>query len=254
MSRSGEIGRIINSLDLGFSDFYRNENVRQATLAERLDIMCQAVDFVTTEETMNFSVFSQKGPKHPTAEIYAIDFPSDLRASIYLLLGGYYRQAILCLRNWLEIRLIGIYFGFINRDQKEYEEWKDGYKRAPIGQDLIKKLFSRAEFHEIDRKTGLRKRLRNLYSELSAFTHGGILARYDLQSKTNNVPRFNPQSVDLWFDFASCVFRELVLCYFLAYGQDAFYMKPDKIDALRGHLPDAYEQELRKGGILQRKK
>ena len=249
MSKREKIGKIINSLDLGFSDFFKDENVRQLTLQEKLDIMQQAVEFVFIEEAMNFSVFSSKGSNHPTAEIYAIDFPSDFRASIYLLLGGYYRQAILCLRNWLEIRLTGIYFGFVDQDRAQYEDWKNGRKRAPIGHILIKRLFSRAEFHKLDKKVELRKRLRNLYKELSAFTHGGVLTRYDLQSKTDNVPRFNPQSVDLWFKFAVRVFRELVICYFLAYGRNAFSMKTDEIETLRRYLPKAYQHELQGGGV-----
>ena len=240
----------MNSFDLGFSDLYKNENVRQLTLQEKLDKLEQATELMTVEEYMNYSIFNKKGAKHPTAEIYAIDFPSDFRASVYLLLGGYYRQAILCLRNWLEIRLTGIYFGFINSDNKQYEDWKKGKKRAPIVQGLIKKLFSRAEFHKIDSKVGLRERLRKLMAELSAFTHCSILEQYDLQSKTDNVPRFNPQSVDLWFDFALRVFGEIVFCYFLAYGQDAFEMGKEELEILRRHLPEIYQQELQKNGIL----
>ena len=254
MLKPEKIQRIIDSLDLGFSDFYKDENVRQMTLmSDKLDMIQQAVELITIEEAMNFSIFSSKGSEHPTAEIYAIDFPSDLRASIYLLLGGYYRQAILCLRNWLEIRLTGVYFGFINQDRSQYEKWKSGKRRAPIGQALIRKLFSRAEFHKTDKKIGLRKRLRDLHKELSAFTHGAVLTRYDLQSQTNNVPRFNPQSVDLWFEFASRVFRELVFCFFLAYGKDAFHVSIVERETLRRHLPNFYRKELQKAGILPAK-
>jgi len=249
MSKREKIGKIMYSLDLGFSDIFKDENVRQLTLEGKLDVMEQAVELMSLEESMNFSVFSSKGSEHPTAQIYAIDFPSDLRASIYLLLGGYYRQAILCLRNWLEIRLTGIYFGLINRDRTRYEDWKKGKKRAPIGQALIKSLFSRAEFAKLDKTVGLRKQLRNLYEELSAFTHAGGLTRYDLQSKTDNVPRFNPQSVDLWFNFALRVFRELVICYFQAYGRNAFSMKKDEIETLLRYLPEPYAQALQKGGV-----
>jgi len=244
------IEKIMFAFDLGFSDFCKDENVRQLTLQAKLGKLEQATELMTVEENMNHSIRNKKGAKHPTAEIYAIDFPSDFRASVYLLLGGYYRQAILCLRNWLEIRLTGVYFSFINPDLKQYADWKRGKKRAPIGQGLIKSLFSRAEFHKIDNKVGLRERLRNLMAELSAFTHGSILEQYDLQSKTDNVPRFNPQSVDLWVDFAMHVFGELVFCYFLAYGKDAFEMGKEKLDIVRRYLPEIYQQELQKSGIF----
>jgi len=244
------IWKILNSLDIGFSDLFEDENVRQLTLQKKLDILERAVDIMHIEEAMNFSIFLSCGAEHPTAEIYAIDFPSDLRASIYLLLGGYYRQAILCLRNWLEIRLTGIYYGFVCKDRNLYEGWKNGTVEGPFGRKLIRKLFSRSEFQEADKRICLRERLKALYSELSAFTHAGGLARYDLQSQTDNVPRFNPQSVDLWFKLASQVFVELSICFLLAYGKDAFSeMQMEEIRTLYNLLPPSYQQEFKAAGI-----
>ena len=267
MSDRKRIEKIIDRLDLGWSDFYHSEtkaadnkilvlseNVRGRTLQEKLDKMELATKVLDIDESMSFSIFNKKGAKHPSAQIYAVDFPSDLRASIYLLLGGYYRQSILCLRNWLEMRLTGVYFGFINPDQKHYQEWMRGKRRAPIGQDLIKKLFSRAEFHKVDKKLKLREQLRSLQGELSAFTHGAILEKYNLQSETDNVPRFNPQSIDLWCDFAVRVLRELVFCYFLAYHQDAFiYLEVEEREAIRKLLPSEYVKEFERAGIFGKK-
>jgi hypothetical protein len=150
----------------------------------------------------------------------------------------------------LEIRLTGIYFGFINPDRKQFEDWKKGKKRAPIVQGLIKKLFSRAEFQKIDGSCDLRNRLRDLLAELSAFTHGSMLEKYDLTSQTDNVPRFNPQAVDLWFDFASRTFAELIFCYMVAYGKDGFRMGQGEFEIIRHHLPEAYKREFQKRGIL----
>jgi hypothetical protein len=267
MSKRKRIEKIIDRLDLGWSDLYCSrtktagnkvlvltENVRGKTLEGKLDRMELATNVLDIDESMSYSIFDTKGSKHPSAQIYAVDFPSDLRASIYLLLGGYYRQSILCLRNWLEMRLTGVYFGFINPDRKYYREWMRGKRRAPIGQDLIKKLFSRAEFHKADKKLKLRERLRSVQGELSAFTHGAILEKYDLQSETDNVPRFNPQSVDLWCDFALRVLRELVFCYFLAYSKDAFISwATEEQEALCNFLPHEYLEELKKAGIFSRK-
>jgi hypothetical protein len=267
MSHNQRIREIIDRLDLGWSDFYftktrkggkvivLSENVRGRTLQEKLDKMELATEVLNIDESLSYSVFDKKGPKHPSAKIYAFDFPSDIRASIYLLLGGYYRQSILCLRNWLEIRLTGVYFGFVNPNRRHYREWMKGTRRAPIGQDLVRKLFSRAEFQKADKRLGFRDRLKRLYLELSRFTHGAILEKYDLQSETDNVPRFNPQSVDIWCDFALRVLRELVLCYFLAYGQDALAcLETEEREALRGLLPNEYLREIDQGSFIRKKK
>jgi hypothetical protein len=246
--KSERINNIANALDLGFSDFYKNENVRDLTLSTKLDTLEKAVELMTFEESMNFSVFSKMGDKHPTAEIYSIDFPSDFRASFYLLLGRYYRQAILCLRNWLEVRLTGIYFALINKNIDAYEDWKKGNARAPITKGLVRKIFSLAIF---SKNTEYRERLDTLMNELSGFTHCGILKKYNLQSNTDNVPRFNPDSVNLWYSYVSRVFSEIVFSYYVAYGKNAFAtMNPTELDVLRRHLLRDYLEQLQQSAIL----
>ena len=123
MSKNQRIEKVINRLDLGWSDFHfsktkragkvivLSENVRARTLQVKLSKLELATNVLDIDESINYSIFDKKGAKHLSAQIYAVDFPSDLRASLYLLLGGYYRQSILCLRNWLEMRLTGVFFG-----------------------------------------------------------------------------------------------------------------------------------------------
>jgi hypothetical protein len=59
------IGKIVNSFDLGFSDFYKDENVRQLTLQGKLDKLEQATELMTIEEYMNFSIFNKKRSQAP---------------------------------------------------------------------------------------------------------------------------------------------------------------------------------------------
>lgn len=252
MSEDKRIGAIINLLDLGFSDIFDGENVRQQTLVEKLDIIEEIVELIKLEEAINFSVFSSIGNKCPSAEIYSKDFPSDLRASIYLLLGGFYKQAILCLRNWYEMRLTGIYFSFIETDKAEFEKWKQGQKEdQPIGRGLIKKLFGKAEFHQKDNQLNLRNDLNQLYSDLSAFTHGAILDKYDLQAETDNVPRFNPQSVDIYSEFTKKVFNMTTICFLLAFQQKAFSsLQPEEKNILKKHLPPTHLQEFQQTSTI----
>lgn len=251
MALDNRCKKILSILDVGYSDTFEGENVRELTLQAKTDILEKAAGMMSVEEAMNFSVFSALDSKHPSAVIYAVDFPSDLRASIYLLLGGYYRQAILCLRNWLEMRLLGVYYGFVLRNEMEYGVWKEGKVEGPFGRTLIRRLFSLAEFRDFDERLGLRSRLETLYSELSAFTHGGGLERYSLQSETDNVPRFNPESVELWFEFAVRVFGVIVICFLIAYNKNAFScLKGDEIKTLRSLLPLEFKEELTRKGVL----
>jgi hypothetical protein len=240
------IEKIHFALDLGFSDYFTGENVREATILDKLEAVEEAVTVMQVEEAINFSLLQALGHRHPSPQIYALDFPSDLRASFYLLLGGYYRQAILCLRNWLEMRILGVYFGLVEQDHSKYEDWKLGKFKAPFWKQLISLLFERAEFQNADNGFGLRARLKSLYSELSAFTHGAGLERYDLQANTDNVPRYNSASADLWFTLMNRTFAEVAFCLFVAYGHDIFRgIQPDEARTMLTHMPAEYEQELR---------
>jgi len=251
MAREDSYQKILSALDIDFSDGFEGENVRELTLLQKTDLLEKSVTIVQIEESMNFSVFSSLGSDHPSAEIYAMDFPSDLRASIYVLLGGYYRQAILCLRNWMEMRLLGVYFGHTRPYGDEYKAWKAGTAEGPFGRTLIGRLFSRVEFRRFEEKLNLRSSLETLYSELSVFTHGGALERHNLQSETDNVPRFNQKSVELWYLFAQRVFADLVLCFAIAYGKQAFSsLEPSEKAMLKHLLPAEYTNELARESVL----
>ena len=201
---------------------------------------------------MNFSLFQALGPKHPSPQIYILDFPSDLRAAFYLMLGGYYRPAILSLRNWLEMRLLGIYFGRVEHNRKNYRDWKQGKFMAPFGKSLIGRLFARADFRRMDNQLGLRTRLEALYSELSAFTHGSGLEKHDLQRDTDNVPRYNQASVGVWLGYLDRTFAEVAFWLFLAYDKDAYRaLSGGELDTLLRHLPTPYK--IRLSAVLENK-
>jgi hypothetical protein len=211
------------ALDLGFSDGHNDENVRELTIRNHRSAIAEAIVLMTLDEAICFSLFRELGQARPSPEIYAMDFPSDLRASLYLLLGGYYKQAILCLRNWLEMRVLGIYFDLVSASR--YADWKHGAvsKDDPLfGWKLLRQLFQRAEFQRADKRNGLRDRIKVLYGDLSVFAHGQGLSKHDLQRETDNVPRCNPQSVDLYLDLLRRVFQEIAYCSWLAYNTKSF--------------------------------
>ena len=149
----------------------------------------------------------------------------------------------------MEIRLTGIYYSF--QSLKQYDNWKNGKEEGPFGRILIDRIFSRAEFHKKDSILNLRTKLDTIYAELSAFSHGGRLNKHNLQAKTDNVPRFNPQSVEIWIIFAKRIFEERVICFFLAYGKNAFReMAKGETDTLKDFLSIPYQQELETENIL----
>jgi len=232
-------------LDLGYSDFYVDDNVRDETLSRHCSELATTIACLSAEEAINYSLLMKLGRDHPSPQLYALDFPSDFRAALYVLLGGYYKQAMLCLRTWLEMRLTGIYFGVVDTDRGKYESWKNGHEEAPHGSGLITRLFSRAEFQKADQRTGVRQRVRSLYGGLSAFIHGGGVSKYGLQDDTDNVPRYNERSVRLHLETAGQTFAEIVYLLGIAYGEAAFALVDDAcIETVLSVVPEGYRGDL----------
>ncbi len=147
--------------------------------------------------------------------------------------------------------MTGIYYGFVHQNQIEYDEWKKGLLEAPHGRGLIRRLFERHEFRNMDDQIGLRARLENLYGELCTFVHGGGIVKYNLSKGADNIPRFISDSFDLWCDILLRVFSELIICYYVAYGRDSFHnLSKQEIENLKQILLTDHRDVLEKAGMI----
>ncbi len=60
------IEEIHGSIDLGFSDYYEDQNVRGRTLDAHAVELRRAVELLTLEEAINSSLFQSFGSSHPS--------------------------------------------------------------------------------------------------------------------------------------------------------------------------------------------
>jgi len=215
------IEELYNSFDLDFSDGYEceGENVREDTFKHKLEELIKVKDIIEVDSIINFALFETLGNEHPSSKLW-FESETDLKASIYLSLGGYYRQAIGCLRNWLEITLIGVYYSnYYKGKNSRFGQFINGKRQAPIGKNLFNSLFRRKNFENADNKFGFKKYLENLYNELSSFIHCKGVEQYKLQDGRDNVPRFLMQSFDIWFKFLKRTAGMNVSILIIAYHQ-----------------------------------
>jgi hypothetical protein len=58
----------MTGIDLGFSDYFEDQNVRDKTIVVKLELMLMEEEspFLGIEDGMNFSLFQALGDKHPT--------------------------------------------------------------------------------------------------------------------------------------------------------------------------------------------
>jgi len=233
---------LVFSFDLGFSDIYPNESVRSITFENKSEELEHIRRIKNADSIVNFVLFAKLGGEHPSAQMW-LETETDLSASIYLMLGGYYRQALICLRTWLELALIGIYYSkYYKGETSRYNQWKSNQRRSPAWKNLLDSLFTRPEFKSVDKAIDLRCKLKTLYTELSAFVHNRGMAQYKLQDGRNNVPRYVEHAFDTYHRMLQETLNMLILVLFVAYTNELTYTKEEEWEAIENLLGDETKQ------------
>jgi len=233
---------LVFSFDLGFSDIYPNESVRAITFENKLGELKHIRRIKDADSIVNFVLFARLGAEHPSAQMW-LETETDLGSSIYLMLGGYYRQALICLRTWLELALIGIYYSrYYKGKSSRYNQWKSNQRQSPAWKNLLNSLFTRAEFESADKAIGLRCKLETLYTELSAFVHNRGMSQYKLQDGRDNVPRYVERAFETYYKMLQETLNMLVLVLFVAYTNELTYTKEEEWEAIEDLLGDKTRQ------------
>lgn len=238
MNRGGnnrpKVDELFGAFDLGFSDTFAEDSVRQQTFRSKLDGLIDTRKVIDGNSIVNYALFVELGDDHPTPRLW-LECETDLHGSIYLTLGGYYRQALICLRTWLELTLTGIYYNRYYRGKNSrFEQWKRGRRQSPRWSQLLISLFGRQSLKRANNVIALEQRLRDTYNEISSFVHGRGMELYELQQGRDNVPRFLEHSFDLWLRFLKQTYGLLLLTLFAEYGEALdSYFRRNAIEAQR---------------------
>jgi len=240
-----EVEEILDSLHILWCDYTQNGSVRINTLEKRRKKIDEIITICKVMGGIIISLAAGAGPGFPSTDIGIYDYPSGLHASIYLALGGLYRQSFSCLRDWMEMHIYSIYFGLVKYDDTYYD-WLNGKYEAPSGRYLIKRLFERHEFWQVDKKFDLKNKLLKIYGQLCKYVHGGGLAKFDFENVKEAKIVFSPKAFDLWFSNLKMVASEIIFSYYVAYGADIVseFYDEEEIKELIEILPQKYQQEL----------
>jgi len=224
--------------DLGPSDEHRN-SVRVQTFQNQQSALFEVANLVRLDYVLTESLFHILPPGHPSSEL-STESETDFKGSIYLALGGYYRQAIAALRGWLEIILTGIYYDqHYNYLDSPYDRFKQGCERSPAWTRLLKCVFERDNFATADREHDLKQLLEDLYDDLSAFVHRRGFGQRDLQL-CRDIPRYDSASFELWFSLAKRVSDATVQVLIVEYAQQLrryFSTSNQGLASFQKHLP-----------------
>lgn len=242
-----EVNKQIENLkllfDLGFSDEWPSTSVRAHTFQNKKDKLLDVQRLVWVDSILNYALFYTLPYGHPASELW-IESETDIKAAIYLVLGGYYRQAVATLRNWLELTLVGIYYNQrYQLSTSDYNLWKQGAKRSPHWPCLLEDLFEtegREMLVRADAEVKLRERLDNLHKELCAFVHLRGEEVRAWQQERDNVPRYVESAFDRWFSLAEQTSIGTSLVLIAEYPQDLrdyFQAHEQELSDLQEYLP-----------------
>lgn len=219
-STKKRVKQLISAFDLDFSDIYPNESARANTFRHKFSDLAHVADIVECDSIINYNLFEKLPEGHPSSELW-LETQTDLTSSIYLTLGGYYRQAIACLRGWLEIVCVGIYYGrHYKGPNSRYNQWKNGRRKSPYWKNLLHSLFNRPNFQKANTLTGLRQSMKDLHDELCMFVHNQAMNVYKLQKGRDNVPRYLSRSFDIWHKLLIQTFNLILLILSTAYPKE----------------------------------
>ncbi len=182
-----------------FSDA-SNDAARRFALLRRPRETEVLMDLVEVDSLIHYPLWKELPENHPVGELW-LETETDLKGTIYLAYGGFFRQALTVLRAWFEIAVHGVYFSnHWGQPTEMYEKWRNGARNAPANvRDLARALASRTDKSRDVDEPAIKARLEPIYSFLSKQTHAQGLDVYKLQEGRDNVPRFLEKSFDIWY-------------------------------------------------------
>ncbi len=167
-------------------------------------------------------------PREDALALAGLTVTDELQASTYLVLTGFYRQAIAVLRSSLEGLLAGAYFrAFPNKAL--FEAWADGHKQGRLWVRQMREKLAKVAPYSLfegeahaDCLLGESGWATFLYEMLSGFSHGRpfFVNQFGDRIPSSNVelwggsngPVYEPRSVRLW---SASYFDVALLCVLL---------------------------------------
>jgi hypothetical protein len=188
--------------------------------------------------------------EHPVYELYTLEAELDLGASILLAFGGYYKQAAISLRSFLELAFLSMYYA---DHRQEYDRWKkDPNVRSPPfhgkgTNNVLGYLFTQTMLRTY---SDLKNEASELYTELSKFVHTSAIDVFDLWRGRDNVPRFLPRSFSFWSRHLERTHSVTAMSLLLRYRDETrSYLKRDRSGLWRDIVRSIGKQELKRHGI-----
>ena len=184
----------------------------------------------------------------------------ELESSIHLCKLGFYKHAIIALRNVLELGLLSVYWDIDGKSHINIPEWLSSNEQTPFRKEIIKVLKKNERIVEFDKEHNIFVQITDLYHELSDFSHTKGKSFSSTELSRANFNTFNPESIRKWLDFMGRVAAIVITIHILQYpvglqnvnlfskfgfnSPQLGFLEPHQVDGIRQFLDGKVTETL----------
>lgn len=141
----------------------------------------------------------------------------ELENSIALCKLGFYKHALIALRNVLELGLLSVYWDIDDKSHLNIQKWLYSFDNTPFKNTIFKKLTTNENIEKFDKTHNFFSDIDILFGQLSNFVHtkGRFHSSNDLANANFN--RFNEKSFLTWLKFMEKTAQFVVIVHILKY-------------------------------------
>ena len=176
----------------------------------------------------------------------------ELECSMHLCKLGFYKHAIIALRNVLELGLLSVYWDIDGKSHINIPEWLSSNEQTPFRKEIIKVLKKNERIVVFDKAHNIFMEITDLYHELSDFSHTKGVRFSSQELSRANVNTFNQESIRKWLEFMEKVVKVVITLHILQYPIglqkvdlfSKFGFNPPMLGFLESHQVDGIRQFL----------
>jgi hypothetical protein len=141
----------------------------------------------------------------------------ELESSIALASLGFYKQAIACLRNVLELGLLSIYYNLEDKGHEEIQKWFHALEDTPFKKKIIAKIMTEKNIEKYSHKINVEEKINTLYHRLCNFSHTKGFKHSSRELIQSNINQFIEDTFILWLDLLKHTVQLIVELHLLKY-------------------------------------
>jgi hypothetical protein len=141
----------------------------------------------------------------------------ELESSVAFCKLGFYKHAMIALRNVLELGLLSVYWDVGGQSHLEIQNWLKSGERTPFKKNVFKKLRTHPNIHKFDDKHKLLDKTGFLYERLSNFAHTKGMKYSSRGLGKSNINTFDQSSLHGWQKLLGDVIEVVVIFHLLIY-------------------------------------